>query len=585
MRRPREGVPTHAVLEQRLRQQAAVAALGNRALDTADPTNLFPEAVQAVATTLDVELVGVVERVRDDDLLMRAGIGFAETRAGDHVPTSRSPVARVVQRGTPFSFGDLAGDPRFDIGGPLGRHGAVSGVGVPIPGAGAPWGMLGAASKTPRHFTSDDVHFLEAVANVLGAALARRTAADALRQVEEQLRQAQKMEAVGRLAGGIAHDFNNLLTVINGYCRPRAAAARAGRPGAPRHRGDRARRRPRRGAHPAAARLQPPPGAQTAVLDLNAVVADTERMLRRLIGEDVRLASSPAPASLRVEADAGQLEQVIVNLAVNARDAMPAGGTLALATGQREVGAAELRNPDAREGSWAYLSVADTGTGMSDEVRTRLFEPFFTTKELGKGTGLGLSTVYGIIHQSGGWVEVESAEGEGSTFTVYLPLASQPMVPSRQTAPSRADGGDEAVLVVEDEDPVRMLVAQVLEARGYRVVEAATGSEALDLVARGVSIDLLVSDVVMPDLGGPELRRRLLVRHPGLPTLFISGYTEGDPVVTRGGDGPVAFLQKPFTSEALAREVRGLLDGPARAVRTRSPRSLATAGPAPAATV
>jgi len=383
-------------------------------------------------------------------------------------------------------------------------------------------------------------------------------------QLEQQLRQAQKMEAVGRLAGGIAHDFNNILTAITGYADLLLEDLGPTDP----------RRQDADEIHKAAERaagltrqllaFSRQQVLQPTVLEVNNLVSDLEKMLRRLLGEDVELSTRLAPTTGRVKADPGQLEQVIMNLAVNARDAMPNGGKLTLETGNVELD--EVYATDhypARAGPFVLLAVSDTGIGMSDETQAHMFEPFFTTKEKGKGTGLGLATVYGIIKQSGGFIWVYSEVGHGTTFKLYLPRveelaerASQPV-----QAPARPARGTETVLVVEDEAPVRSVARQVLERHGYTVLEAPSAEAALDLATRySGTIHLLLTDVVMPGLNGRELASRLADLRPDARVIFMSGYT--DDAVTRHGvlEPGSAYVQKPFTPDAIARRVREVLD-------------------------
>ena len=384
------------------------------------------------------------------------------------------------------------------------------------------------------------------------------------RRLGEQLLQSQKMEAVGQLAGGVAHDFNNLLTVITSYSALLLGDLAEGDPRREdvteiKQAADRAAGLTRQLL--AFSRKQV---LQPRMLDLNQVVAGTEKMLRRLIGEDIDLVTVEGSNLGLVHADAGQIEQVIVNLAVNARDAMPGGGRLTIETANVELAAdVASRRLDTRAGAYVMLAVTDTGTGIPSDALPHIFEPFFTTKERGKGTGLGLATVHGIVKQSGGDVWLYSEPGQGTTFKVYLPLMEgdastvAPEGARRAVAPR----GTETVLLVEDDAALRQLARRVLEGQGYVVVEATNGRHALE-ACDGYSgrIDLVLTDVVMPELGGRAVAERLAERWPSVRLLYMSGYTDDD-VVRRGVlDTRAAFLQKPFTPEVLARKVREVLD-------------------------
>jgi len=382
------------------------------------------------------------------------------------------------------------------------------------------------------------------------------------RHLEEQFHQAQKMEAIGRLAGGVAHDFNNLLTVVLSSCDFLLADLVDGDPRRSevveiRRAGERAAGLTRQLlAYSRKQVLQP------AVLDLNSVVRNTEQLLRRLIGEDVELTTQYAPALGTVRADPGQVEQVVANLAVNARDAMPQGGRLTIETANVELEATETREHSiVAKGRYIRLSVRDTGIGMDAETLSHLFEPFFTTKEVGKGTGLGLATVYGIVKQSGGHIEVSSERGLGTSFDVFLPCTGDAVedVAAIDTVEPRS--GTETALLVEDEAAVRALGRRMLERRGYRVLEAASGAEALRHVDNHPDpIHLLITDVVMPGMSGRELARRLGDLRPGIKVLYLSGYTD-DALVRHGIESGEPFLQKPFSRDALAMKVRDVLDG------------------------
>ncbi len=379
-------------------------------------------------------------------------------------------------------------------------------------------------------------------------------------QLERQLIVARKMEAVGQLAGGVAHDFNNLLTVINGFA-DLSLKALDGREEAVgqylNEIGDAGRRAAELTHHLLAFSRQQV--LQPEVVDLNAIVAEYAGMLRRMLGEEIELATRLEPDLNPVLVDPGQLGQVLTNLAVNARDAMPGGGTITIGTANAELEEAlPLTQGSLVCGSYVVLSVADAGEGIAPEVREHVFEPFFTTKGPGQGTGLGLSTVLGIVEQSGGAITVESEPGAGTIFRIYLPRSSvaTPAKPVRAEGVTRGVG---TVLVVEDDDAVRKLVAKILLAAGYRVLVSSSAREALALVNWEPSIDVLVTDVVMPEMNGHELGQRLLAQRPELRVLYISGYTP-DVVRARGVVAQQeAFLQKPFTAAMLTETVRDLI--------------------------
>ena len=382
------------------------------------------------------------------------------------------------------------------------------------------------------------------------------------RELEEQLRQAQKMEAVGRLAGGVAHDFNNLLTAIIGYSHLLTAEL---------------------GGAPAAHHVEEITNAATraadltgqllafsrkqvlnpTVLDLRTQIGQLEKMLRRLIGADVDLQIGLPPELWRVHGDAGQIDQVLLNLVVNARDAMPRGGRLMLDVANRELDAADasrLGVPAA--GQYVVLSVSDTGSGIDPTTLPHIFEPFFTTKEVGKGTGLGLATVYGVVTQSGGHIHVTSQLQVGTTFSIFFPAsqgAAEPASHANTRLPSPS--GTETVLLVEDEPGVRRLAIRVLEKQGYRVLSADTAAAALRVASSSTPIDLLLTDIVMPGQSGPDLAAQLSAELPELKILFMSGYSENR--LLDASQRPAgAFLKKPFTPSVLAQRVRECLDAP-----------------------
>jgi PAS domain S-box-containing protein len=386
------------------------------------------------------------------------------------------------------------------------------------------------------------------------------------RELEDQVRQSQKLEAVGRLAGGVAHDFNNLLTVVSGYSELLASNPSVD------HRALEAISEIQRASERAIAvtrqllAFSRKQMLQPRRLDLNTVISEISKLIHRLIGEDIVLTTRLAPKLAPVTADPGQLEQVILNLAVNARDAMPSGGNLQITTSNVQVDAGvPAKEIGVQPGRYALLTVSDTGIGMDAETRVKIFEPFFTTKEPGRGTGLGLATVYGIIVQSGGQIDVESELNRGTTFRILLPqcegvVEAQPVaVPGGSLRGSLR--GTETILLVEDEDAVRGLTARVLQSYGYTVLEASDGDEALSLAkTKNRVIHLMVTDVVMPGIGGLELANRLERLRPKMRVLFMSGHTD-EFIDRRGVLHPnAAFLPKPFTPETLARKVREILD-------------------------
>jgi len=391
----------------------------------------------------------------------------------------------------------------------------------------------------------------------------RRLAEAKEARLRNQFEQAQKMESVGQLAGGIAHDFNNLLTAILGFCELILSDEKTSHRSELeeiKHAGERAAALTRQLL--AFSRKQV---FQLELLDLNAVVLNMETMLRRVIGEDVRLTSALATEIGRVKADPSQIEQVLMNLAVNARDAMPGGGALRIETSNVDVDEAlAAAHTPCAPGRFVVLSVSDTGCGMDSETRRRVFEPFFTTKPKGKGTGLGLATVYGIVKQSGGFVSFSSEPGKGTTFQVHLPCTKEPVAMERSGAHVAAPlKGTETILMVEDDDGVRRLACRVLESLGYTVLCAESGPEALDLARdHEGKIDLVLTDVVMPAMSGREVERRLVEAGHAARVLFMSGYTD-DAVLKHGVlETGVAFLQKPFTPGALGRKVREVLNTP-----------------------
>ncbi|HEV8530606.1 MAG TPA: PAS domain S-box protein [Methylomirabilota bacterium] len=423
-------------------------------------------------------------------------------------------------------------------------------------------GTLAMYYREPR--SPDDAHRLivERATHIAGIAISRSRSEEALRHSEAQLRQSQKMEAIGRLAGGIAHDFNNLLTVIRG--RSDLLLQRL----SPRDPVQASIEQIRKTAERATELTQQllafsrKQVLQPRVLDLTTVVSELAPLLRRLIGEDINLVVVPASRG-RVKADRASLEQVVTNLVINSRDAMPGGGRVAIETADVDLDAAFVgQHPGTQAGPYVALLVRDEGTGMSQDVQAQAFEPFFTTKEVGKGTGLGLSTVYGIVKQHSGHITVESVLGSGCTFTIYLPRVDMTSEAASRPRPSpHSLRGTETLLLVEDEDDVRAVAKESLALYGYTVLEARDGEDALRIAgAESGRIDLMVTDVVMPGMNGRELAERLLAIRPHTRVLYVSGYT--DDALSQHGilHQELAFLAKPFAPETLVRTVRQVLD-------------------------
>ncbi|MGW4947516.1 ATP-binding protein [Actinoplanes sp. NPDC004185] len=417
-----------------------------------------------------------------------------------------------------------------------------------------------AVSVAPILGRDDSIIGVSVVARDIAAA---KQAAERRRQVEERTHQAQRMESLGKLAGGVAHDFNNILAIIVNYTD--FAAEQSTEP-AVRADLEHVRIAADRAIGLTHQLLVFTRGdtIQPQDIDLNASIDEVRAMLHRTIGEDIDLRTHPAPAPLTVHADAGQIQQVLLNLSLNARDAMPQGGTLVIEADRARLDQHQLdMHPELAPGTYARLQVSDTGEGIEPEVAAHIFEPFYTTKPRGQGTGLGLSTVYGIIAEAGGSINVYSEPGVGTTFRVYLPL-----VGTSHTAVTRAveaavpQGHQETVLVVEDEPALGRIVARILGQGGYRVLSAASGPEALEL-SRDQGCDLLLTDVIMPGMSGPRLAELLAARHPGLPVLFMSGYSNGLLGSTHVLDPDIAFIEKPFTADDLLRRVSSVLSSAA----------------------
>jgi signal transduction histidine kinase/CheY-like chemotaxis protein len=492
--------------------------------------------------------------------------GFLETSRSMVFPAGAGLPGKVMASGNPAWVADLAktGEqcPRLSAALQAGLRSAIV---LPVTTQGAFAGIFEFMHAESFEPDLELLGVLGAMASQLGQFLGRKRAEEERLAAEDQFRQSQKMEAIGRLAGGVAHDFNNLLTVISGYGElllDQDAIAGEDREKliAICHAAEKASALTRQllaFSRREDVKLRP--------LDLNAVVSDTQKMLKRLIGEDIELVTAPDPALGKVMADPGQITQVIMNLAVNARDAMPKGGRLMIETANVELDEAYAsEHGGVRAGEYVMLAVSDTGTGMDAETRARIFEPYFTTKAVGKGTGLGLATVYGAVRQLKGHVFVYSELGRGTSFKIYLPRLPRYAGPEeagvQEPAPAAAPRTG-TVLVVEDEAPVRGFTCEVLRAHGHAVLAAAGPEEAIALAAGpGSEIDLLLTDVIMPGMTGVELARRLIPSHPRMRVLLTSGYTEHSEAVQQGL-GKALFIQKPFTPGALARKVSEALGG------------------------
>jgi signal transduction histidine kinase/CheY-like chemotaxis protein/HAMP domain-containing protein len=559
--RVKEREQAERTLLNRSFQQAVVGALGQFAMVSEDISALLGQAVMLAAQTLELEYCHVLELAPGGkSFLLRAGVGWKEGWIGKAtVPAERQTVSGyALTVGEPVFFEDLAADTRFRACTLLAEHGVVSGMTVAIGGHGQAFGVLGAHTARRRKFTEDEVHFLFSIATVLAMAVARA-------RMEVELRQAQKMESIGQLAAGVAHDFNNMLTVIQGHSG--MLLAKSGLP--PEMLGsaqaiyfaaERATRLTRQLLMFSRKNVMQP-----KLLDLREVVSTLSKMLKHVLREPITLEFHPPPEIPLVQGDVGMIEQVIMNLAVNARDAMPNGGTLTISTQPLQITDAYVQaHREARTGAFVCLAVCDTGCGMDSATLNRIFEPFFTTKEAGKGTGLGLATVYGIVKRHQGWIEVTSEVGKGSTFKVFIPASSETVKTALPEAiPTAAvRGGHETILVVEDEPVLRDMAHVILEDCGYTILEAASGLEALQVWEHHPgAIDLVLTDVVMPGgISGRDLAVRLLAEHPKTRVIFTSGYNVEETNTDFFRKGGAVFLQKPYTRLALTKAVRESLD-------------------------
>jgi PAS domain S-box-containing protein len=541
-------------LRLRVAQQAGIAALGRSALTAEDPQALMDEAVEMVSRVLGVELVELLELDKAKGTFkVRAAWGSMGRGLSEEVPDEGSQMREAMQAGVTI-VGDYGSDDRFTSVEFLRRHGCRSGITAGIHGADHAYGVIGAHSTEPRRFSREDAHFVQAVGNVIGAAVEREQS----EVIKAQLAQSQRLESLGQLAGGIAHDFNNLLLVILSHTELLIASEE--REGSVE--GLKEIERAAESAADLTKRLllfSRRERAERSGVDVGEAVRATQAMLRRTIGEHIELQLDAEPDLPTVNLAAGELDQVLVNLVVNARDALPNGGSVAVAV--KLLSAEEVANESIHGlevgPKYVCLSVADGGEGMSEEEVVQAFDPFFTTKPRGQGTGLGLATVYGIVGQAGGTVEIDSAPGRGTTVSVYLPATGTAKPPSRMAqVPAGTQRAGRTVLVVDNERAVRVIVAHMLEKHDYRVCKAADAAAAERILDdEGAKVDLLLTDVLMPGVSGRELVERIRARRPGLAAIYMSGYS-GDAASPLGpwNDG-VSVLEKPFTSAQLIQAV------------------------------
>ncbi len=542
-------------------QQTVVAALGQFALTNNDLPALANQAVMFISQTVGVEYAAIWQQMPDKQLSLLAGCGWKTgSVSSEKLPSDRnSQIVFTLQTGEVVRITNPKTETRFAVPPFLAEHGVVSSVTVAIPTRGNPFGVLSVHTTRQREFTPDEIQFFLAVANAIG------TAADRL-NLEAQLRQSQKMESVGQLAAGVAHDFNNMLTIIQGH-----SSSLLSKPDLPAEMLE-----PVQAVYFAAERaasltrqllmFSRKNVMQPKLLDLREVVDNMNKMLPRLLGETIKLEFVPPEELPLIQADNGMIEQVVMNLSVNARDAMPQGGKLSICVEPIYINAAQAAmHPDAHPGNFVRLRVTDTGCGMDSVTLGRIFEPFFTTKDIGKGTGLGLATVYGIVKQHDGWIEVDSELGKGTTFGVYFPASGQAAVTQKKNdlaAIKPVVGGSETILVVEDEPILREMTREILEACGYKILEASNGREALEVWnERTCEVDLLLTDMVMPEgMSGVDLAERLLSNHPNLHVIFTSGYTANEISPEILSRTRARFLQKPYSHADLAKCVRNSLD-------------------------
>lgn len=554
--------------QMQLRRTANIALRGDIISALAETDSSLQEILKRCTEAMVQHLGAAFARIwtfsqEENVLELQASAGLYTHIDGLHarIPVGAYKIGLIAQARQPHITNDVRNDPRVSDKEWAEREGIIAFAGYPLVVENRLIGVI--ATFARQKLADDTLDALASVADIISQSIYHKHTEKALRQSEEQLRQSQKLESIGQLAGGIAHDFNNLLTVIGGYSE---LSLRRLQSEDPLHRnieeikkaGDRAASLTRQLL--AFSRKQV---LQPKVLNINSVVSDFEKMLQRLIGEDIDLRTMLAPEVGSIKADPGQIEQVIMNLVVNARDAMPLGGKLTIETNNIYLDENYAKqHVSVIPGSYVMLAVSDTGSGMDEETQKRMFEPFFTTKGLGKGTGLGLSTVYGIIKQSGGNIWVYSELGHGTSLKIYLPRIDEDAHDYEQISVATENiQGTETILLAEDEEILRNLAREVLESYGYKILDAANGGSALLICERHPEpIHLLITDVIMPEMSGRELADRLSNLRPEMKVLYMSGYTDNAIVHHGVLDEGTNFIQKPFTPDALTQKVREVLD-------------------------
>ena len=571
--------------EARAEKLTTLSALTRLITSAADSEQVFDSVARAAVMLLGARAA----RVWGDDpahhVLRPCGSFALDPTLGqlmtdvEAVAYGQGMVGRIFASRAPAYLADAQQDPRWQNRRLVTEGGLHAYAGIPLIAGERTVGVLSVLFGERRELAPEEKTLLRLLADQAAIVIERtrlfedlKTSYEELERTQTQLVQAQKMEAVGQLAGGVAHDFNNLLTVIAGRCELLLRRLAADGP----QRRDVTLIQETAGRAGVLTRqllaFSQKGICEPEVLNLNAVLPDLTALLRRMIGEHIDLVFEPDPDVGWITTDPVQLEQVIINLVVNARDAMPSGGRLVLGTRNVEVGAPAAHHAGIDAGAYVQLSVQDTGTGMDAATRARIFEPFFTTKGPGKGTGLGLAVVSRIVEQSAGHIEVDSAPGRGTTFTIHFPRVEKPHGTVGQDLAAGPARGTEVILMVEDDDGVRALAREGLESYGYTVLEARHAAEALAIAERDRRpIQLLITDVVMPDRGGPQLAARLTAQRPEMSVLYVSGYPGDALVETWRSDPAVAFLPKPFTPAGLARKVRDLL-GPAASTAPQESR-------------